>query len=126
MCFAACSSLSTSTKKDRRVIGTNNLSEYCYLTPGKIKGDKFTHFFFRQIQLANYRLQSKNNRKLEPSRFSVLAQCLRKDLVSSGCIKGKRLCVRQFSFSISLQTQTYFRSSEIVLRSQVTFKIINK
>ena len=75
MCFAACSSLSTSTKKDRRVIGINNLSEYCYLTPGKIKGGKFTHCI-RQIQLANYRLQSKNNRKLEPSRYSVLAQCL--------------------------------------------------
>ena len=75
MCFAACSSLSTSTKKDRRMIGINNLSEYCYLTPGKIKGDKFTHCF-RQIQLANYRLQSKNKRKLEPSRFFVPAQCL--------------------------------------------------
>ena len=75
MCFAACCSLSTSTKKDCSIFDINNLSEYCYLTPGKTEGDKFAHCF-RQIQLDNYRPQSKNNRKLEPSRFSVLAQCL--------------------------------------------------
>ena len=126
MCFAACSSLSTSTKKDRRVIGINNLSEYCYLTPEKIKGDKFTHCF-RQTQLANYRRKSKNNRKLEPSRFSVLAQGLMERIwsVRSASRENAFACVN-FSFQLACKCRCISGSSEIGLRSQVTFKIINK
>ena len=66
MCFAACSSLSTSTKKDRRVIGINNLSEYYYLAPGKIKGDKFTHFFLGKYNLLTTDYNPKTSANLNP------------------------------------------------------------
>ena len=104
----------------------NNPSEYCYLTPGKIEGDTFAHCF-RQIQLANYRLQFKNNRKLEPSRYSVLAQCLMERIwsVRSASRENAFACVN-FPFQLACKCRRISGSFEIGLRSQVTFEIINK
>ena len=85
----------------------NHVLLYLSRMPGKIKGGKFTHCF-RQIQLDNYRLQSKNNRKLEPSRFSVLAQGLIEQIWSVRSASRENAFACLF-FSISLQMQMYFR-----------------